>query len=434
MSHARLSPSSRYRWQLCPGSANAVARYEGEGKSSPAAIDGTHSHTLLEYCVKNMDGSEVRDPKFYLGMVLQDHEGMFAPDRDRCDRVRIATTYINSRLAELINARVVAEKEVNPVQLLNRDDLSGTVDVHIISTGVLEIIDYKDGMNPVEAKDNPQLEQYFFGLFSELAAAGNMPPFSKVRLTIIQPKLALKVQPKLALKGADPISFHDYDLSELLGKVETIIDEAAATDAPDAPFVAGDKQCKYCPHKVNCEAFRDMSFGAMGIKFENVLPAVQETVGDTLSDEKLQELILAAPLIRKMLEEAEKEALRRIQSGHPVPGLKAVAGPGRRGWAYPDEEMEAKLKRFRIPKAALWKTSLISPAQAEALRWTDRSGEEHQLTGKQIELLNKELVKKSEGKLTVVPESDRRAAVEFGDLSKMFNAVPSEEATPSWLS
>lgn len=426
MSHARLSPSSRYRWQLCPGSANAVARYEGEGQSSPAAIDGTHSHTLLEHCVKNMDGSEVRDPKFYIGMVLQDHEGVFAPDRDRCDRVRIATDYINKRLQELTYAKPVAERHVNPVQLLNRDDLGGTVDVHIISTGVLEIIDYKDGMNPVEAKDNPQLEQYFFGLFSELASAGNMPPFSRVRLTIIQPKLAFK--------GADPISFHDYDLSELLAKVEAIVAEAAATDAPDAPFVPGDKQCKYCAHKVNCEAFRDMSFGAMGIKFENVLPAVQEAVGDTLPDEKLQELILAAPLIRKMLEEAEAEALRRIQSGHPIPGLKAVVGPGRRGWAYTDAEMEAKLKRFRIPKSAIWRTSLISPARAETLRWTDRAGAEHQLTEKQIDLLNKELVKKSEGKLTVVPESDRRAAVEFGDLSKMFNAVPSEEAAPSWLS
>jgi Protein of unknown function (DUF2800) len=426
MSHARLSPSSRYRWQLCPGSANAVVRYEGDGKSSPAAIDGTHSHTLLEYCIKNKDGDKARDPKYYLGMVLQDHEGIFAPDRDRCDRVRIATDYINSRLAELPNVKVVSERHVNPVKLLDRDDLYGTVDVHILSTGVLEIIDYKDGMNEVIAKDNPQLEQYFFGLFSELAASGKMPPFNKVRLTIIQPKLALK--------GGNPISFHDYDLSELLEKVDVILAEAAATDSPDAPFVPGEKQCKYCAHKVNCEAFRDMSFNAMGIKFENVLPAVQETVGDTLSDEKLQELILAAPLIRKMLEEAEAEALRRIRSGHPVPGLKVVAGPGRRGWAYDDAEMEAKLKRFKIPKAALWKTSLISPAQAEALRWTDRAGEEHQLTEKQITLLNKELVKKSEGKLTVVPESDRRATVEFGNLSTMFNAVPSGEAAPSWLS
>lgn len=427
MSHARLSPSSRYRWQLCPGSANALVAYESTGKSSAAAIDGTHSHTLLEHCVKNMADGKVRDPKFYLGMVLQDHEGMFAPDTTRVDRVRIATDYINSRLEELPNATVVAEKHVDPSQLLGRADLGGTVDVHIVSLGTLEIIDYKDGMNHVEAKDNPQLEQYFFGLFSELAASGNIPPFSKVRLTI--------VQPKLALTGGTPISFCEYDLAELLDRIPKIVDESAATDKPDAPFVAGDKQCRYCAHKVNCKAFSDMSFGAMGVKLENIVTDVATATGDTLPDDKLKELIIAAPLIRKMLEEAEQEALHRIQSGHPIPGLKAVTGPGRRGWAYDDAEMEAKLKRFRIPKSAIWKTSLITPAQAEALRWTDRSGEEHSLTPKQLDLLNKELVKRAEGKLTVVPESDRRTEVEFGDLSKVFSAVPSEEAAvPSWLS
>ena len=63
--HSRLAPSARYRWQLCPGSVAACALYEGDGSSSPATIDGTHSHTLLEHCIKNDQSA-----KSYFGMVL----------------------------------------------------------------------------------------------------------------------------------------------------------------------------------------------------------------------------------------------------------------------------------------------------------------------------------------------------------------------------
>ena len=84
-----------------------------------------------------------------------------------------------------------------------------------------------------------------------------------------------------------------------------------------------------------------------------------------MSDEELREIIEAAPLIRQMLAGAEEEALRRFEAGMPVAGLKAVNGRGSRAWAFPEEEMADKLKRMGIPKDVLWKTTLISPAQAE---------------------------------------------------------------------
>ena len=430
MSHATLSPSARYRWQLCPGSVAALKKYESaEGQSSPYAIDGTHSHTLLEYCVKNAEKGVLRDPKHYVGMILSDHEGTFAPDTDRAARVRVAVEYINSRLAELPGAKVFAETAVDPALLVERDDMGGTVDVHILSGDTLEIIDYKDGMVPVEAKDNPQLEQYFFGLAAKYLMDGKLAGVTNVRLTI--------VQPKALIKGGNPVSFHDYSLDELFSRLGKLVDEAAATDDPNAPFVPGPKQCNYCAHKINCAASRDQSFSAMGIKLETILPDVQAATGGELSDEKLRELIEAAPLIRKLLEEAEGEALSRMQGGHPVPGLKVVMGPGRRGWAFPDTEMETKLKRFKIPKSEVWRQVLISPAQAEKLCWQSRDGTEHQLTPKQIELLNTEFVKRSDGKMTVVPEADRREAVVFDDLKSHFGkvtpAAPQEEALPTWL-
>ena len=419
--HSRLSPSGRYRWQLCPGSVNALSQYEGGGMSSAAAIDGTHSHTLLETCLKND-----RPAKSYIGMVLSDKDGMFAPDADRCARVQIALDYITRRKDELLATEVIAEQFVDPVALVGRDDMGGTVDVQLHSPAVLELIDYKDGINKVSPKDNPQLEQYFFGVIGSLLSSGCTPLYRTVRLTIIQPK------------SSEPITSAEYDFADLFAKLEALTAEAAATDGPDAPLVAGEKQCHYCAHKANCKTFTDWSFGRAGIKFEKILPAVEEAEPVKMADQQLCELLEAAPLIRRMLEEAEGEALKRIISGHPIPGLKVVTGRGTRGWAFEEAEMERKLARFKIPKAEIWRKSLISPAQAEKLTWTSRDGAEHQMTPKQIELMNNEFVKRSDGKLTVVSEADKRPGMTFGDLTKMFAPVPeapaAEAPMPTWLS
>jgi hypothetical protein len=197
--HARLSPSARYRWAACPASVNAIAKYEGKGGSSPSAIDGTHSHTLLEHCIKNN-----REPHSYIGLLLQDHEGMFGVDKDRADRVKIATDYIKTKV--VVGAKVIAEQRVHPDALVGRDDMGGTVDVQIINGGHIEIIDYKDGMNPVKAEDNQQLEQYAYGILAGYLSAPQPRMFSKLTMTI--------VQPKIALKGGEPISSHSLDVTD----------------------------------------------------------------------------------------------------------------------------------------------------------------------------------------------------------------------------
>ena len=70
--HAKLSPSKRSRWALCPGSIREEVKYPDTG-SGPAAADGTHSHTLLEHCIK----TGLSDPMDQVGDVFSDHEGTF---------------------------------------------------------------------------------------------------------------------------------------------------------------------------------------------------------------------------------------------------------------------------------------------------------------------------------------------------------------------
>ena len=51
MAHDQFSPSKRHQFGHCPGSIREQAKYP-EGPSGPAAVDGTHTHTLLEHCIK----------------------------------------------------------------------------------------------------------------------------------------------------------------------------------------------------------------------------------------------------------------------------------------------------------------------------------------------------------------------------------------------
>lgn len=410
--HALLSPSARHRWGNCPASARVALQY-AERKAGPAAIDGTHSHTVLEYCLKNSV-----EPQGMLGQVMIDHEGEFTIDQDRIDRIKVAFDYV----VDQVTARgeglphVRTECLVNPASLVSRDDMGGTVDVQIHSNGLLELIDYKDGMNPTDARE--QLEQYAVGALAEALADPNPAHiFEKVRLTVIQPKLALS--------GMNPISSIDMDASDVLFKiVPKLIDEASATDDPDAQFIPGEKQCKYCSHRGNCKPAFEHSMGQAGVKFNDLSKPTQ-----SMTDEELRKVIESVPLLRAMIEAVEGEALERFKSGRPITGLKMVRNAGRRTWAMPEEEIAEKLSKMKVPKDLIYRSVLISPAQTDKLNWKNRKGEEVSLTERQRKVLEQDMIKKSEGSLAVVPESDRRSAIDTGDISKMF-----QNQLPNWMS
>ena len=432
--HAKLSPSKRHRWALCPGSVREEAKYPEE-RSGPAAIDGTHSHTLLEHCIK----AGLADPTLMVGVRLMDDEGEFVIDADRAARVKSAIEYVKSRVTQLNGmAEVVPETRVDPQWFTNRDDLSGTVDIQIISGDVLEIIDYKDGMAEVPAEGNLQLEQYALGKLAECRKGHNVPdqyPWYEVRMTIIQPKLALR--------GGTPITTWTVPVSELLTKISVLVDQARATDNPDAPLIPGDSQCKYCRAKGACSALAGNVMKEVGIMFQPIADQTFEIAQQSadrdpavMSDDQIRQVMEAAPLMRQLLEAVEKEALRRLEAGQSIPGLKLVNGRGSRTWALPEEEMAEKLVKMGIPKTAIYETKLVSPAKAEKLVWEKRDGTKVSLTPRQMSRMEQEYVIKMAGKLTVVPESDSRPAV-VKNAAPMFSAVeaaPAAESVPSWLS
>ena len=410
--HAQLSPSKAHRWTVCPGSIREEAKFPDT--SGAAAIDGTHSHTLLETAL-----TENRDPLEYVGQKLTDHEGEFTVDKDRANRVAMAYAHVQHRAKELDALMVVAESRVNPANLLGRDDCSGTVDVQIHAGTHVDIIDYKDGMGIVDVKDNQQLELYALGVLAD------NPHIKSVRMTIIQPKLAQR--------GMKAITSYDMLAIDLLARVEQYKAAAAATDNPDAPLVPGESQCKFCKAKGSCSALASNVMEALSM-FQSIDIAQQaaDKNPNELSDQQIREIVESAPLVRQLLEAVEAEALRRFEAGVTIPGLKAVYGRGTRSWSLPEEEMADKLVKMGIPKTAIFETKLITPAKAEKLTWEKRDGEKKQLSDRQLKTLETEYIRKSQGKLTIVPESDHRQAVVL-DAAPMFGAVNSEPDLPAWL-
>jgi hypothetical protein len=410
---------------LCPGSIREEAKYPDQG-GGPAAIDGTHSHTLLEECFKGVP----MEPSAFIGLTLKDHEGEFTVTSDRIDRVKIAYDYIMERSANGV-LPVVSETKVDPAFLLGRNDLSGTVDVQIIGGDTLELIDYKDGMGIVSAEGNMQLEQYAYGVLAGYKLPVNGAyPFQYVRMTIIQPKLAMK--------GMKPITSHTVTVKSLMDNMGTIITQAAATDKPDAPLVPGESQCKFCRAKGSCAALASNVMKEVGIMFQPVvnqtLDVAQQSANkepSTMDDAQIAQIMEAAPLMRQLLEGVEAEALRRLQAGQTIAGLKLVNGRGSRTWSLPETEIAEKLVKMGIPKGAIYETKLVSVAKAEKLTW-EKKGEKVTLSERQLNRMEQEYVTKLAGKLTVVPESDSRPAV-ITNAAPLFSAVETPATLPAWL-
>jgi hypothetical protein len=402
---------------LCPGSIREEAKYP-EQDSGPAAKDGTHSHTLLEYCIQN---DRFVDPMTQVGAKFEDHEGEFVVDAGRAERVKIAVDYIRERSMYGM-FKVLSEERVDPEHLLGRKDLSGTVDCQIIADDVLELIDYKDGMGVVSAEGNMQLEQYAYGVLAGYKLPVNGAyPFDYVKMTIIQPKMALR--------GMPAITSHTVTVRDLLANMGTIIAQAAATDKPDAPLVPGESQCKFCRAKGSCSALASNVMKEVGIMFQPVvtqtLDVAQQSADkdpSTMDDAQIAQIMEAAPLMRQLLEGVEAEALRRLQAGQTIPGIKLVNGRGSRAWALPEAEMAEKLVKMGIPKTAIYETKLVSPAKAEKLTWEKRDGTKVTLTERQLKRMDQEYVSKLAGKLTVAPESDSRPAV-ITNAAPLFSAV-----------
>lgn len=423
--HYNISPSQLHRWLACHAAFQEERKYP-EQPGGPAAVDGTHTHTLIEKCLTAEGG--ILDAMFFIGEELEDHEGKFTVDLDRVQRANVCVHYVQQRQQELKPCAVRAEEVSNAGSFLVRlnqywDDWKGTCDVTLVSDKVLEVIDYKDGRSPQDVVFNPQLLSYMLGRIDEYVREGDEVHFETLRMTIIQPRCN------------PPISHHDVQPEDLWDFAAKVREWRAIAEGPNPEFNPGEKQCKWCNAKSGCSALMNKSLEGVQMGFQNLEVAQQaaDKEPSAMTDEQLREFFEAIPLLKQAIQAAEEEALRRFKTGHKIAGLKAVRGRGQRQWAFSDDEMPEKLKRFGIPKSVIFVTKVVSPAQVEKLSWEKRDGTKHTLSKRQLETLKKEYIEYKQGKVTIVPESDEREEVVFG-AENLFSAQTDTIELPDALS
>jgi hypothetical protein len=417
--HNTLSPSARHRWRRCAGSVRLCKGLEDRG--SKAADDGTLTHHVLEDAL--LSGFMPTAGMFYIHPDL----GKFTCDEDRAERVNFCLDYVYARTIELINYELLPEEFLDSSLVFGRPDLGGTCDVRILGDSVLEIIDLKDGRSPVGAEENDQMVIYAILALAKAISQGKK--ISEVWITILQPKNRL-----VGLLGIDTWKTTPQ---WLMAQIPEIIKEAQACDDPNAPLTPGEIQCKYCRAKGSCSALSNHLLVVTGVSFENLSLAhsVSNIDVDAVDDQRLKGIVLAAPLIRSLLEAAEEEALSRFKQGHPVPGLKVIQTAGRKSWAVDPTTMAEKLNAMGIPRTKLYRQTLLTPKQAKEIEWTKRDGTSVKLTDRQINVLEKEYITKGSGNYKVVSEDSGGEAVEvcparlFGPVTK----VEPVEDVPPWM-
>ena len=404
--HAVLGASSAHRWLVCTPSARLSEKFDHRfgRKESVYAQEGTRAHALGELKIRKaiyeVDGMTTAklsrmDKNLrasYQGINKNRYKALREELGEIPEDVEKATdSYCDVVIEKLLQARSSDPSTV--ILLEQRLDYSkwvpsgfGTGDCIIVSDSLLEIIDYKNGVGiPVSAVDNPQLRLYGLGAYDKFSALYDFPA---VRMTIIQPRL-------------DSVSESVLTVDELLHWAETtVVEKAKMAWAGTGEFVCGE-HCRFCSAKAVCSARVSNGLKVFEYGLENPGIITDEQVADILPY-----LDAAESWIQDIKAYAENQALHGLR----VRGYKLVRGkrPNRQ-WSDP-EEVKAQLLRSGYDMTTFEETKLKAVGAVEKL-----------LGKTAFRALLEPLVSQGEGKLTLVPEDDKRpeynsAEAAFSDL------------------
>lgn len=403
--HARFNASAYERWGECAGS---VRRLEAlpERPTSAFAQEGTDAHHVLETALKmHLAGLFITSAR-----EAWDNSDFFHLPRnvDMCEAVQTCLDYVYAILCEHEDAEMVVEQRFDlptknaPGEAWGRNDVM----IWVPSARTLYVIDYKHGAGiAVEAYKNKQL--MFYGAGAVFAAPQAV---DRVVLVIVQPR---------AFHAAGPIREYETNYDELLDFLCDLDDAIARALEPDAPLVAGDKQCRWCV-KLGCPAVEGKALAAAGEHFKDVkdfaskqLPAVE-----TLPLDKLAYMLEVSSLIKSWLDDAEEHATALAKQGVPIPGRKLVETQARRTWFGTPEETAAKLVELTGKTLDdVMPRKLINVTDAEKLvvkAYKDVVGGERKDANKAADMARSAMAflttKATSGNVTLVPLSDSRPA------------------------
>ena len=360
--HAVLSASSSDRWLHCPPSARLCESYEDKG--SDYAAEGTDAHALCEYKLRKALGLEAEDPTENLTW--------FNKEMNDC-----ATGY-----AAYVLEQVEAAKHVcaDPVVLIEqRVDFSrwveggfGTADALIIADGTLKICDYKHGLGVlVRAEENPQLMCYALGA---LELFDKIYDIETVSMTIYQPR-------------RDNVSTFEMLKDDLYRWADEVLKPTAELAfAGDGNFLCGE-WCGFCKAKTDCRARAEANLELARYEFKFPPLLTDEDIEDILA--KVDELVSWASDIKDY-------ALQQAISGKEWHGYKLVEGRSNRKYTN-DALVAAAVESIGVDP---YERKLLGVTAMQKLLGKSRFDE-----------ILAAYIEKPQGKPTLVPESDKRPAM-----------------------
>ncbi len=360
--HARNSPSALHRTLNCPPSLVLGEQFRDE--ESQYAAEGSAGHALAEHLIKKHLRLQTKRPvsDFYTDELLE------AVDE-----------YVAFVIAEIEDAKRECKNPIFSVE--QRVDISeyspdcfGTADMVIVTDKVVHIIDLKLGRGvEVSAEENPQLMAYGIGV---LTMVDMLYDIQNVRLTIFQPRL-------------NNHSTWEITASELKTWGEEVLKPRSAMAMAGAGEFHAGSWCRFCKARNQCRARAEEFLKLAQMEFRQ--PAL-------LTDEEIAKIIKVSDDLAKWAADiyafAQDQAIVHGKQWH---GYKLVEGRSNRKYSSDEEVIKAATAAGYTD---IYKQSLLGVTDMERL-----------MGKKEFSRILGNLVYKPQGKITLVPDTDKREAI-----------------------
>ena len=362
--HALLGASSSARWLVCTPSARLEAMFPDE--QSPYAAEGTVAHDLAESILRHkLEGKKA--PK------LDDYSTEMIEAVNRY--VDICEEKVNESRARSSDAEAMIEARLDFSRWV--PDGFGTGDMVIVADGILEVIDLKYGKGvPVSAIENTQMRLYALGAYDINEFLYDV---KSVRMTIVQPRL-------------DSVSTDEMALEELLDWGEEIKPIAQRAFNGEGECTPCD-YCNFCKARHTCRALADTCLTAFykdGGKLNQLL-----------TDSEVSDILAMKDLITKWIKGVYDFAYEKALSGEKQwPGYKLVEGTSRRTITDPAAAAKTLLDN------GYKEEDIFKPRELEGITNLQKV-----LGKKGVTEYLEAYIDKPEGKPTLVPDSDKRPAI-----------------------
>ena len=361
--HARFSPSAANRLIHCPPSLVLGEAFQEE--ESPYAAEGSAGHALAEHLIKKHLKQQTRRP---------------VSDYYSDDLLEAVDDYVSFVIGEIEEAKSQCADPVFSVE--QKVDISdyvpdcfGTADMVIVTDKLVHIIDLKLGKGvPVYAEKNPQLMIYGLGV---LENAEMLFPVEMVRLTIFQPRLSNS-------------STWEITSEELKAWGDEVLRPAGELALKGEGDLSAGSWCRFCKARFTCRQRAEENLKLAQMEFKE--PAL-------LTDEEIAEVLKQADELSKWAADVYAYAQDQAIAHHKQwKGFKLVMGKSNRKYTS-EEEVVAAAKAAGYTD--IYKHTLIGITDMERL-----------MGKKEFARILGPLVYKPAGKITLVPESDKREAIQ----------------------